>query len=73
MLGHCYGTALGNQLTQLMKNEKITPAVGIKSEFTFLVDSILANAEKLQFRERLIQQLKPRLKASLKAKLDKPE
>ncbi len=73
MLGHCYGTALGNQLTQLMKNEKITPAVGIKGEFTFLIDSIIANAAKLQYRERLIQQLKPRLRASLKAELDKPE
>jgi len=73
MLGHCYGTALGNQLTQLMKNEKITPATGIKGEFTFLIDSIIANAEKVQYKERLIQQLKPRLKASLKAKLDKRE
>jgi DNA primase len=73
MLGHCYGTALGNQLTQLMKNEKITPVVGIKGEFTFLIDSIIANAAKLQYRERLIQQLKPRLRASLKAELDKPE
>ena len=73
MLGHCYGTALGNQLTQLMKNEKITPEVGIKGEFTFLIDSIIANAVKLQYRERLIQQLKPRLRANLKAELNKPE
>jgi DNA primase len=73
MLGHCYGTALGNQLTQLMKNEQITPAAGIKAEFTFLIDSIIANAQKLKYRELLIKQLKPRLKGSTNAEPSEPE
>lgn len=63
MLGHCYGTPLGNQLTLLMKNEKITPLEGVASEFHYLMDSLLADAKKKQFKKQLIEQLKPRLRS----------
>ncbi len=63
MLGHCYGTPLGNQLTQLMKNEKITPLEGVASEFHYLIESLLADAKKKQFKKQLIEQLKPRLRS----------
>lgn len=63
MLGHCYGTPLGNQLTLLMKNEKITPLEGVASEFHYLMASLLADAEKKRFKKQLIEQLKPRLRS----------
>ena len=63
MLGHCYGTPLGNQLTLLMKNEKITPLEGVASEFHYLMESLLADAKKKQFKKQLIEQLKPRLRS----------
>ncbi|MDO8270542.1 MAG: DNA primase [Gammaproteobacteria bacterium] len=63
MLGHCYGTPLGSQLTLLMKNEKITPLEGVASEFHYLMESLLADAKKKQFKKQLIEQLKPRLRS----------
>jgi DNA primase len=63
MLGHCYGTALGKQLTLLLKNEKITPLEGVASEFEYLIDSLLAEARKKQHKKQLIEQLKPRLRS----------
>jgi len=62
MLGHCYGTPLGNQLTQLLKNEKITPMEGVASEFQYLIDTLLADARKKQFKKQLLEQLKPRVR-----------
>jgi len=62
MLGHCYGTPLGNQLTQLLKNEKITPMEGVASEFQYLIDSLLADARKKQFKKQLLEQLKPHVR-----------
>ena len=62
MLGHCYGTPLGTQLTQLLKNEKITPMEGVASEFQYLIDSLLAEARKKQFKKQLLEQLKPRVR-----------
>jgi DNA primase len=62
MLGHCYGTPLGNQLTQLLKNEKITPMEGVASEFEYLIDTLLADARKKQFKKQLLEQLKPRVR-----------
>jgi len=62
MLGHCYGTPLGTQLTQLLKNEKITPMEGVASEFQYLIDSLLADARKKQFKKQLLEQLKPRVR-----------
>lgn len=64
MLGHCYGTPLGNQLTQLMKKEKITPLEGISSEFHYLIDSLLFDAQKKQLKKQLMAQLAPRLRSS---------
>lgn len=63
MLGHCYDTALGNQLTSLMKKEKITPLAGVKSEFNYLVDALLSDAQKKQFKRQLMEQLAPRLRS----------
>jgi DNA primase len=57
LLGYCYGTSLGNQLTQFLKEEKITPAEGIEMEFQQIVDNILSditrNLEFLQLKDRL--------------------
>ena len=64
MLGHCYGTSLGNQLTQLMKKEKITPLEGVSSEFHYLIDSLLSDAQKKQLKKQLMAQLAPRLRSS---------
>jgi DNA primase len=64
MLGHCYGTPQGNQLTQLLKNEKITPLEGVASEFTYLLDSLLGEARKKQYKKQLLEQLKPRVRAT---------
>jgi len=64
MLGHCYGTPQGNQLTQLLKNEKITPLEGVASEFTYLLDTLLGEARKKQFKKQLLEQLKPRVRAT---------
>ncbi len=55
LLGACYATALGSQLTQLLKEEKITPQEGIEDEFKQIVDNILSDIEKklhiLQLKE----------------------
>lgn len=64
MLGHCYGTPLGNQLTQLMKKEKITPLEGVSSEFHYLIDSLVSDAQKKQLKKQLMAQLAPRLRSS---------
>lgn len=62
LLGHCYGTPRGNQLTRLMKHEKITPAAGVKHEFGFLMESMLKTARNQRYRQQLIVQLKNRIK-----------
>src|SRR5690606_18052452 len=54
---------LVNQLTQLMKNEKISPLEGVAQEFLFLVDKLLTDARKKQQKRRLIEQLAPRLRS----------
>lgn len=57
LLGYCYGTSLGNQLTQFLKEEKITPAEGVEMEFQQIVDNILSDItrklELLQLKDRL--------------------
>ncbi|MCB1665780.1 MAG: DNA primase [Pseudomonadales bacterium] len=63
MLGHFYGTALGNQLAHLMKKEKITPHEGVTTEFQFLVTSLLGDARKKQYKKQLMAQLAPRLRS----------
>ncbi len=63
MLGHCYDTAQGNQITSLMKKEKITPLEGVTSEFQYLIDALLSDAQKKQYKRQLMEQLKPRLRS----------
>ena len=63
MLGHCYDTAQGNQITSLMKKEKITPLDGVTSEFHHLIDALLSDAQKKQFKRQLMEQLKPRVRS----------
>ena len=43
MLGYCYATSLGGQLTQLLNSEKITPIEGVEEEFLHIIDSILSD------------------------------
>ena len=57
LLGYCYGTSLGNQLTQLLKSETITPIEGVEREFNQILDNILSDIlrtlEHLQLKDRL--------------------
>ena len=46
MLGYCYGTSLGNQLTQVLRGEKITPQEGVEEEFLQILDSIILDISK---------------------------
>ena len=64
MLGHCYGTQPGARLTQLLKSETITPAIGIGEEFHYLIDRLLKQVEKQRFRQKLMEQIRPRLRSS---------
>ncbi len=59
LLGHCYGTPQGNRLTQLLKNEKITPEAGRSHEFSFIIKSLQHEAEKQAMRRQLLERLKP--------------
>ena len=62
LLGHCYGTTMGSQLTQLMKNEQITPEEGFEKEFEAIIDNILSKIEKIIRKKSLLQQIKEKLK-----------
>lgn len=57
LIGYCYGTSLGNQLTQLLKEEKITPTEGIEGEFKQIIDNIVSDINKklylLQIKDKL--------------------
>jgi len=61
LLGYCYGSSLGNQLTQLLKTEKITPSEGIEKEFLQIVDSILSDISRKLNLLQLKNQLKSRV------------
>lgn len=63
LLGHCYGTPPGKRLTQLLKNERITPAAGQAEEFRFVLRQLRQEAGKHQQRRQLLEQLKPRLRS----------
>jgi DNA primase len=63
LLGHCYGTPPGKRLTQLLKNERITPASGREQEFSFVIKQLLSEANKQKMRLQLLEQLKPRLRS----------
>ncbi|MED5412019.1 MAG: DNA primase [Pseudomonadota bacterium] len=65
LLGYCYGTSLGSQLTQLLAAEKITPQEGVEKEFLQILDNILSDiAKKLE----LLQ-----LKDELKSRVSEPK
>ncbi|MDO9478395.1 MAG: toprim domain-containing protein, partial [Pseudohongiella sp.] len=70
LLGHCYGTPAGKRLTQLLKNERITPEAGRAEEFSFVLGQLLQEAQKQQKRKQLLEQLKPRVRS---AKNDTPD
>ena len=46
ILGYCYGSKLGNQFTQIFRDEKITPKDGLEEEFIQIVDNILSDMHK---------------------------
>lgn len=63
LLGHCYGTPAGKRLTQLLKNERITPETGRADEFRFLLGQLQQEADKQHKRRALLERLKPRLRS----------
>jgi DNA primase len=46
ILGYCYGSKLGNQFTQIFRDEQITPKEGLEDEFIEIVDNILSDMHK---------------------------
>jgi len=64
LLGYCYGTSLGGQLTQLLKAEKITPLDGMEREFGQIIDSILSDIRKKLELVQLKSELKSRVSAA---------
>lgn len=63
LLGYCYGTSLGSQLTQLLTDEKITPQEGVEEEFLHILDSILSDIVKKLELLQLKNELKSRVSA----------
>ncbi|NKB33494.1 MAG: DNA primase [Pseudomonadales bacterium] len=63
LLGYCYGTSLGNQLTQLLTDEKITPQEGVEEEFLHILDNILSDIVKKLELLQLKDELKSRVSA----------
>ena len=61
LLGYCYGTSLGNQLTQLLAAEKITPQEGVEKEFLQILDNILSDISKKLELLQLKDELKSRV------------
>ena len=63
MLGYCYATNLGGQLTQLLNSEKITPIEGVEEEFLQILDNILSDIikkmELLQLKNELRSKVYP--------------
>jgi hypothetical protein len=64
LLGACYGTSLGSQLTQLLTSEKITPQEGIEEEFNHILDNILSDIVKKLELLQLKNELKTRVSAA---------
>ncbi len=64
LLGYCYGSNLGGQLTQLLKDEKITPVEGMEQEFLQIIDNILSDIRKKLNLLQLKNELKSRLGGS---------
>lgn len=64
LLGYCYGTSLDGQLTQLLKDEKITPVEGMEQEFNQIIDNILSDIRKKLELLQLKDELKSRVAAA---------
>jgi DNA primase len=63
LLGYCYGTSLGSQLTQLLTAEKITPQEGVEDEFLQILDNIMSDIVKKLELLQLKHDLQSRLYA----------
>jgi DNA primase len=61
MLGYFYGSPVGNQLTQLMRNEKITPFEGMQEELLQIIDRILSDVSRQTEIDRTLQSLRDKL------------
>ena len=49
---------MGNQLTQLLKEEKITPTEGLEGEFRQIIDSIMVDVGKKLYQLKINEMLK---------------
>ena len=70
LLGACYATPLGGQLTQLLKEERITPQEGIEDEFLQILDNILSDIEKKLHILQLKEEANTRVSAANKGNQD---
>ena len=61
MLGYFYDSPVGNRLTRLMREEKITPTEGISEEFKQIVDRILSDIQKKSDIDKTLQELREKL------------
>ena len=61
MLGYFYGSPVGNQLTQLLKNEQITPTEGMEKELQEIIDSRLSSISRQAEIDRSLDILRDRL------------
>lgn len=57
LLGYCAGTEFYSELTQLLRQEKITPVEGTGSEFIEIVDRLLQKAEQEQRIAKMREEL----------------
>ena len=63
MLGYCYGSNLGNQFTQIFRDEKITPKEGLEDEFIEILDNILSDMH----RKIELLELKTKLRSKVRS------
>jgi len=61
LLGYCYGSNLGNQLTRIFRDEKITPTEGVEEEFVQIMDNILSDIHNKLELIRLKTELRSRV------------
>ncbi|MBT8147626.1 MAG: DNA primase [Gammaproteobacteria bacterium] len=61
MLGYFYDSPVGNRLTQLMREEKITPSEGIRDEFREIIDRILSGIHQQESIDQTLKALRDRL------------
>jgi DNA primase len=57
-MGRIYATAYGNQLTQLLSREQITPEEGIEQEFQEILDKLLKGYRERQQKAEILSRLK---------------